>query len=124
LALATRPGAEIAYASVAQAPTGELIVGTLDATTGLYGFDVYARPGGPLAGSYALPGAYRFAAWDERFLLANMTGYDVGTGDDGTSYPVLVDRNAGTAQPFVSDVFTKQRGRNRFVAFVPGAPVP
>jgi hypothetical protein len=117
LALASGLRNSIAYDAVFQTSGGQLFVGVLDRSTALHGFDLYATLGGSLVASYQIDGAYRFAPLTDRFVLSNVTGDRLGLND--ISYPVLVDLDRLSATPFVAGIFTQQRGRNRFVAFVP-----
>ena len=40
-----------------------------------------------------------------------------GLQDEITNYPVLLDTTTGKATPITADVFTEEKGRNRFIAF-------
>ena len=70
------------------------------------------------SGRFQVGGAYRFAGGGSelRYVLANATGDAFGLNDIATSYPLLINLDGKTATPITADVFTQQRGRNRFIA--------
>lgn len=113
---------QMTYDSAVQRPDGSLMVGTFG--SGSYGLDIYPGLNGPESTTFGpapfarwrLRGAYRFAGSDRRYVLANATGDAFGLNDTATSYPVLIDLDGKTATPITADVFTQQRGRNRFIA--------
>lgn len=125
LGVGVGPEETIGYQSVFQLDDGSLAVGFLDRGTGSYGLDLFPGTAGPQSTSFTasgarrftVTGAYRFSASSLPYVLANATGDTFGLNDLATSYPVLVDLNSQKAIPIVADVFTAQRGRNRFIAF-------
>lgn len=125
LGVGVGPEETIGYQSVFQLNDGSLAVGFLDRGTGSYGLDLFPGTAGPQSTSFTasgtrrftVTGAYRFSASSLPYVLANATGDTFGLNDLATSYPVLVDLNSQKAIPIVADVFTAQRGRNRFIAF-------
>jgi DNA-binding CsgD family transcriptional regulator len=108
----------LAYDAVRALPDGLTAVSWAKQVAGTYSEIIqFLKADGTVASEVEGNGSAQLRPVGGSVLIGNVYSTSIGLPDNATSYPVLIDAARGTSTPITADVFTQQRGRNRFIAF-------